>query len=73
MNLKHRISRLEVQHRPPADYPVYAVLAEGGRVERICMSDGSRLTGQDAVEKYRRLPRSFPLKAYVGFDPDTCV
>jgi hypothetical protein len=72
MRLKHRISRLEVRHRPPAVYPVYAVFAEGGGVHCVCMSDGSRLAGQDAMLAYRQLPRSIPLKAYVGFDPDIC-
>jgi len=34
------------------------------------MNDGSRRTGQDAIMTYCQLPRSVPLKAYVGFDPD---
>jgi hypothetical protein len=34
------------------------------------MNDGSTRTGQDAIMTCRRLPRSVPLKAYVGFDPE---
>jgi hypothetical protein len=69
MKLKHRISRLEMQCPPPEVYPIHAVFSEGGRVERIFMSDGARLEGQAAVEIYHRLPRPFPLKVYL-FDPD---
>jgi hypothetical protein len=71
MRLRHRIGRLEVQRRPPAVYPTYAVFGEDGKVERIRLSDGSTLTGRDSIMTYRQLPRSAPLKAYiVGFDPE---
>jgi hypothetical protein len=70
MKLRCRIGRLEARHRPLAVYPTYALFSEDGEVERVCLSDGSRLTGQEAIETYRRLPRSIPLKVYVGFDPD---
>jgi hypothetical protein len=59
-----------MQCPPPEVYPIYAVFSEDGRVERMRMSDGSRLEGQAAVEKHRGLARSFPLKAYLAFDPD---
>jgi hypothetical protein len=70
MRLRHRIGRLESKTLPPAVYPIYAVFGEDGKVERIRLSDGSTLTGQDAIMTYRTLPRSAPLKVYVGFDPD---
>jgi hypothetical protein len=70
MRLRHRISSLEVRHRTLAAYPIYAVFSKGGGVERIRLSDGSTRTGQDAIVTCRQLPRSVPLKVYVGFDPD---
>jgi hypothetical protein len=72
MKLQHRIARLEARHLPPAVYPIYALLGKDGEVERIRLSDGSTLTGQDAIVTYRQLPRSAPLKVYAGFDPDEC-
>jgi hypothetical protein len=70
MNLRCRIGRLEARHRPSVVYPICALFSEDGEVMRFYLSDGSRLTGQEAIEMYRQLPRSVPLKAYIGFDPD---
>jgi hypothetical protein len=70
MKMRHRIVRLEDRHRPLAAHPSYALLSEDCEVVRICLSDGSRLTGKDAITAYRQVPRSVPLKVYVGLDPD---
>jgi hypothetical protein len=70
MGMRRRISRLEVRRLPPPVNPIYAVFGEDGRVERIRMNDGSTRTGQDSILTCRQLPRSVPLKAYVGFDPE---
>jgi hypothetical protein len=70
MKLRCRICRLEARHRPSSIYPIYALFSEEHEVVRICLSDGSRLTGKDAITAYRQVPRSVPLKVYVGLDPD---
>jgi hypothetical protein len=72
-SIHRRISRLEVRHRQPAVYPVYTAFAVDGGVESVHLSDGSRRTGDDAIITYRPMPRSFPLKIYIGFDPKTCI
>jgi len=70
MGVRHRIIRLEGRHRPLAAYPSYALFSADREVVRICLSDGSRLTGRDAITALHKMPRSVPLKVYVGFDPD---
>jgi hypothetical protein len=70
MGMRNRLIRLEGRHRPLAAYPSYALFSADREEVRICFSDGSRLTGQDAITAYRQLPRSIPLKVYVDLDPD---
>jgi hypothetical protein len=70
MGMRHRIIRLEGRHCPTAIYPRYVLFSSDREVVRICLSDGSSLTDQDAITALHQLPRSIPLKVYVGFDPD---
>jgi hypothetical protein len=73
MSIRTRLRKLESQQRMPQVYPQCAIYSHEYQLQRVCLSDGSQLTGQAATNGLAAGFHSFPVKTYVGFDPNVCI
>jgi hypothetical protein len=68
-----RLRNLEARRLQPSIHPQWAVYKADHVLDHVLMTDGSRLTGQEALSRLNADQGNMPIKAYVGFDPNTCV
>jgi hypothetical protein len=73
MSIRTRLRKLESQQRMPQVYPQCAIYSRENQLQRVYLSDGSQLTGQEATKGLTGGFHSFPIKTYVGFDPSICI
>jgi hypothetical protein len=67
MSIRVRLRRLETRIDAPKIYPVCAIYTKDHLLQRICLTDGSQLTGQQAVLRLGAGHPPFPVKTYIGF------